>query len=140
VTRICFLILCVLPLAASAQDSRVPFLEQEVRRLNQQVLALSRRLDQLERPSASMPAAVPRTDAAPSASNDWVDADKWRRVRAGMSELEVVSLLGRPTSMREVDGARVLFYAMEIGASGFLGGSVKFRERAVVEVQPPVLQ
>jgi len=42
--------------------------------------------------------------------------------------------------MREVEGARVLFYAMELGASGFLGGSVKFRDRAVIEVQQPVLQ
>ena len=76
----------------------------------------------------------------PAASTDWVDADKWRKLRVGMSELEVVSTLGPPTSMRDVEGARVLFYAMELGSSGFLGGSVKFRDRAVIEVQQPVLQ
>jgi hypothetical protein len=42
--------------------------------------------------------------------------------------------------MREEEGARVLLYAMEVGASGFLGGSVTLRERAVVEVRQPVLQ
>ena len=52
----------------------------------------------------------------------------------------VVSLLGPPTSMREESGARVLFYALEIGTSGFLGGSVTFRNRAVAEVKTPVLQ
>jgi hypothetical protein len=57
-----------------------------------------------------------------------------------MSELEVISSLGPPTSMREEGGARVLLYAMEIGVSGFLGGSVKLRERAVVEVAQPTLQ
>lgn len=135
------LILLCLPLVSVAQDSRVPYLEQEVRRLHQEVLTLSRRLDQLERPSPTMPSALPRTETPrPAPSDDWLDAKKWRQVRSGMSELEVIGLLGRPTSMREVDGARVLFYAMEIGASGFLGGSVRFRDRAVVDVQVPVLQ
>ena len=54
--------------------------------------------------------------------------------------MEVIGSLGPPTSMRDVDGARVLFYALEIGSSGFLGGSVKLRDRAVVEIQVPVLQ
>jgi hypothetical protein len=57
-----------------------------------------------------------------------------------MSELEVITLLGPPTSLREQDGDRVLLYALEIGASGFLGGSVKLRDRAVTEVREPVLQ
>ena len=45
-----------------------------------------------------------------------------------MSELEVIGLLGPPTSMREEGDARVLLYALEIGASGFLGGSITLRE------------
>ena len=57
-----------------------------------------------------------------------------------MSELDVISSLGPPTTMREEGGARVLLYAMEIGASGFLRGSVKLRERAVVEILQPTLQ
>jgi len=57
-----------------------------------------------------------------------------------MSELEVIELLGAPTSMREEGDARVLLYAMEIGDSGFLGGSVTLRERVVTEVRQPVLQ
>lgn len=125
--------------ASAADDPRVSFLEQEVRRLQQQVQTMSRRIDQLERPVPSTPAQQPRA-AAPAPSPDaWIDAGKWKKLRVGMSELEVVSLLGPPTSMRDADGARVLFYALEIGASGFLGGSVKFRDRAVAEVQQPVL-
>jgi len=57
-----------------------------------------------------------------------------------MSELEVVSVLGPPSSMRSQAGTRVLLYAMEIGSSGFLGGSVTFRDRVVTEVQNPVLK
>ena len=57
-----------------------------------------------------------------------------------MGELEVIQLLGPPTSMRDENGARVLFYAMEIGPSGFLSGSVVVRDRTVAEVRKPELQ
>lgn len=57
-----------------------------------------------------------------------------------MSELEVIGTLGPPTSMRDEGGARVLLYAMEIGSTGYLGGSVTLRDRAVSEVRQPVLQ
>ena len=61
-------------------------------------------------------------------------------VRPGMSELEVIAILGSPTSMRTEEGARVLLYALEIGASGFLVGSVRLRERSVESVQNPTLR
>jgi hypothetical protein len=135
------LVLLCLPLVASATDEgRFSYLEQEVRNLQRQVMALTRRLDDVstrpERLAAPGAAAV----TAPTSSTTWLDAGKWQRLRAGMSELEVVSLLGPPTTMRDVDGSRVLFYALEIGTSGFLGGSVRFRDRTVAEIQLPRLQ
>lgn len=135
-------LLTLMPLATrAADDGRVMYLESEVRDLKRQVMALTRRVDDATThpDRATGPAASP-TDPGPAASTSWVDAAKWRKLSTGMSELEVVALLGPPTSMREVGGARVLFYAMELGASGFLGGSVKFRDRAVSEIQVPVLQ
>jgi len=135
-----------LPLAASAADEgRLSFLEQEVRNLQRQVQVLSRQLDELrtrpERLDQKSLEPVGGAGAASAASQPrWVDASLWRRVRPGMSELEVVNALGPPTSMRQEDGVRVLLYAMEIGASGFLGGSVKLRDRAVSEVNQPTLQ
>jgi hypothetical protein len=136
------LLLMCLPLAArAADDGRVQYLESEVRELKRQVMALTRRVDDATTRPDRPGALSSRPDAnAAGSSTSWVDAAKWRRLAPGMSELEVVSLLGPPTSMREVEGARVLFYAMEIGASGFLGGSVRFRDRAVSEIQVPVLQ
>ena len=56
------------------------------------------------------------------------------------SELDVVGTLGPPTTMRVAGGTRVLLYALEIGTSGFLGGSVILRDRAVTEVHAPTLQ
>ena len=125
----------------SADTSRLSFLEQEVRNLQRQVQQLSRQLDELRtRPDRITPAPLPSGGATAAESDRWIDAAKWRRVRTGMSELEVVELLGPPTSMRQEADARVLFYALEIGTTGFLGGSVRLRDRAVVEVREPTLQ
>ena len=142
-TRILFLMLIFAPYAASAQtDVRVNFLEQEVRNLQRQVQALSRQVDEIRaRPSQPVQKNPATSGVAPAVnSTDWVDAAKWRKLRRGMSELEVISALGAPTSMRQEAGARVLLYAMEIGDSGFLGGSVTIRDGAVIEVRQPTLQ
>jgi hypothetical protein len=141
-------LLLMLPLSASAaDDTRVSFLEQEVRNLQRQVQALSRQVDDLrtrpdrvELPSSVSPGAPPAGAASANSLPRWVDAALWKRLRTGMSELEVIGALGPPTSMREESGAKVLLYAMEIGSTGFLGGSVKLRDRAVVEVRQPSLQ
>ena len=133
--------LCLPLVALSADDPQVSFLQQEVRNLQRQVLLLTRQVDELRtRPPR---VAGGRSTLPPAPATDpgaWLDAAKWRKLREGMSELEVIASLGPPTSMREENGARVLLYAMEIGASGFLGGSVTFRERAVVDVREPTLQ
>jgi hypothetical protein len=137
------LALLILPsLASASDDSQISFLEQEVRNLQRQMQALSRQVDELRtRPDRpGLQSSVPPGVAPAPSSPRWLDAARWKQVRAGMSELEVISALGPPTSMREEGGARVLLYAMEIGASGFLGGSVKLRERAVVEINQPTLQ
>ncbi|HYP79833.1 MAG TPA: hypothetical protein VEQ17_06070 [Steroidobacteraceae bacterium] len=133
----------IAPLAAtSADDLKVSQLDQDLRDLRRQVQEQQRQIEalrtQLARPGAPIPA---RPAAAPAADpTAWVDASKWQRIRPGMSELEVISVLGPPSSMRSQESARVLLYAMEIGSSGFLGGSVTFRNRVVTEVQNPVLR
>jgi hypothetical protein len=140
------LVLMMLPLSVSAADeARFSFLEQEIRTLQRQVQVLTRQLDELRnrpsRPELRSRPVTPKPGAAPADELPrWVDAARWRNLRSGMSELEVIGLLGPPSSMREEGGARLLLYAMEIGSSGFLGGSVKLRDREVVEVASPTLQ
>ena len=135
----------ILPLTASAADQgRLSFLEQEVRNLQRQVQAMSRQLDELRTQpdrleAKSYSAASPPAGASAASLPRWVDASRWRQLRVGMNELEVIGSLGPPTSIRDEDGARVLLYAMEIGSTAFLGGSVKFRQRAVAEVIQPTL-
>lgn len=128
---------------AAAQDLRVIQLEQDVRNLERQLQTLTRELNelrgQLRVGGTSLPATKPdRTGAA--TSRDWLNASNWRRVKPGMSELEVIELLGPPNTMRQENGERVLLYAMEIGAAGFLGGSIRFKDRAVIDVEMPTLR
>ena len=131
-------------LAADDDTYRLMKLEQDVRNLERQVQTLTRQLDDLrqQQSRAGDHTASPRSSNAPAgvSSTAWLEAGRWDRIRTGMSELEVIGVLGPPTSMREEDGARVLLYAMEIGSSGFLGGSVEFRDRAVTAVNKPVLR
>lgn len=128
--------------AAAADDYKVTQLEQDVRDLQRQVRALTQQIEQQRAPpavTAGAPVSRPAPQAA-AAAPLWVDAARWRRLMPGMSELEVIGILGPPTSMRTEGDQRVLLYAMEIGASGFLGGNVTLRERAVTSVQIPVLR
>jgi len=127
--------------APAADDLKVMQLEQDVRDLQRQVSGLTRQVEELQR----RPTPGVRTERAfePSSTVSaaaWVDAAKWNRLRAGMSELDVINTLGPPTTIREESDARVLRYAMEIGSSAFLGGSVTLRDRVVVEVRKPALQ
>lgn len=132
--------------AAAAQatdDFKVTLLEQAVRELQRQVQAQGQQIDALRRQLA-VPAGQPAVPAIPAASAGtaglWVDASRWQKVQPGMAELDVISTLGPPTSMREHGAERVLLYAMEIGSSSFLSGSVTLRDRVVTVIQKPVLR
>ena len=134
--------------SALAQDDatyRLMKLEQDVRNLERQVQTLTRQIDELKQQSAraserSAPGTRSPTTSATTSSNAWLEAARWDRVRTGMSELEVIGILGPPSSMRQEGAARVLLYAMEIGSANFLGGSVEFRDKAVSEIHKPALK
>jgi hypothetical protein len=130
---------------SAADDFKVIKLEQDVRNLERQVQTLSRQLDELKLQlgrARDIPVSASQATAPASAdgSTAWLTVANWGRVHAGMSELEVIGLLGPPTSMRQEGDKRLLLYAMEIGSSGYLSGSVSLLERTVVEVSKPVLK
>lgn len=135
-------LLCSSTLTVAADDLTVAQLEQDVRELQRQVQMLSRQID-----AQRMQAALPGSGSTQRSSTPvigvtpaWIDAARWQKLTTGMSELEVIATLGPPTSMRTEEGQRVLLYALEIGSSGFLSGSVTLRDRAVVRIQKPALQ
>ncbi len=82
-----------------------PYLEERVQALEQQIRTLTERLNQLEqRPAAAAAAkpayAVPLEEAnAPPAAPavpGWQTAGAWKKLRLGMSQIQVTQLLGNP--------------------------------------------
>ena len=133
-------LLMLAPFVAAADDLRINQMEQDIRDLKRNVQALTRQIEELRRLPATPGVRREPSMAAGPTSTAWVDLGKWNRLRPGMSELEVITALGPPTTMRDADGAKVLRYALEIGTGGFLSGSVTLRDRVVVEVRKPELQ
>jgi hypothetical protein len=135
-------LLALISAFARADDFKIIKLEQDVRNLERQVGTLSRQIDELRvrlSRSGERPVSAPSSAAEPP-SSAWLVTSNWDRIRAGMSELEVINVLGPPTSMRVDDDARVLLYALEIGTGGFLSGSLTLKERQVVDVERPTLK
>jgi hypothetical protein len=133
------------PIAIAAEDFKITLLEQAVRDLQRQVEAQARQIDELRRqlslPSGRSGTASPDVAGAGATGTAlWLEASRWQKLQAGMGELEVINVLGPPTSMRSEQGRRVLLYAMEIGTSGFLSGSVTLQDRVVTEVRKPALK
>ena len=142
---LCLLLLGVSQLAA-ADDFKVIKLEQDVRNLETQVRELSRQVAELQRGAASpgdqLPSAAGRAVPAPAAAALWLEVKNWDRVQLGMNELQVISKLGPPTSVRGAADAssRTLFYALEIGTANFLGGQVKLEDHRVTQIEKPTLK
>jgi hypothetical protein len=128
----------------AADDFKVIKLEQDVINLQRRVEELSREVDQLQQRAAN-PSTSPAAAATSPPSDDtarWLRAANWNRVRPGMSELEVIEILGPPASVRgsAADSSRTLMYAMELGSAAFLAGSVTLEAHEVAEIEPPTLR
>jgi hypothetical protein len=135
-----------LPAAASADDVRVNQIMMDVQDLQRTVREQSRRIDELERALAQARLNVRDTSTTRGQplkppGEEWLQSKNWERVRPGMKAQDAIAILGEPASMREADGGRkTLLYAMQLGASGYLAGSVVVEDDRVVEVTRPVLQ
>lgn len=129
--------------AIAAEDFRVMKLEQDVRNLERHVQTLQRQIADLRQQLRRADPNVQLSSEPPPAneSSQWLDASAWERVQPGMSELQAIEILGKPTALRpDAQGRRALLYTLEIGTTGFLTGSVAFQDGKVVEVQKPTLR
>lgn len=130
---------------ACADDLRVRQLEADVARLQRELQAQARRIDELERDlrneggrSGTRSGALP-ADAAP---RRWLVAANWELIKPQMKESEVLALLGPPTSVRDEDdgSTRVLLYALELDAFAVLAGNVRLDARGVRQINKPGLR
>ncbi len=134
--------------AWSQDELRVRQLENEVNRLQRELDAQSRRIDALERsvrggPGTTLSPPPPdiirrSTEGSPA----WLISTNWDRVRPGMKDLDVIALLGRPTSVHtEPDGkTHALLYALELGPTAVLAGDVRLNESGVIAIHKPTLR
>lgn len=131
-------------LPAAAEDPRVRQVEIDLARLQREVDSQQRRIDQLEREMRTSGQGRTASGAprAAESSPAWLVVANWDRVRNGMKALEVIAILGRPTSVREgaEGGQQTFFYAMELGPASVLSGNVRFGKQGVAEVQKPELR
>jgi hypothetical protein len=134
------------PFPALAQDAlRIRQLENEVMRLQREIDAQNMRLERLEsgaRSAGSAPPSVVVTPRAADSSPAWLVSTNWDKLHTGMKELDVIALLGRPTSVRADENAKThtMFYALELGPNAFLTGNVQFGDAGVAEINRPTLR
>jgi hypothetical protein len=123
---------------------RVSQLEAEIRRLQQQVQAQAHRIERLELEARLSSPTSPSTPGIrpPDSSPVWLTTANWDRVMPGMTALEVIAILGRPTSTRNHDDGSLstLFYAMELGPDKYLSGKIRLDDSGVVEINSPALK
>jgi hypothetical protein len=129
----------------AAEDFRVMKLEQDVRTLERQVQSLQRLVSELRQRSRSTDTMFElKSDSSAQpvdADTAWLKASGWNRVKPGMSELEVIEILGKPTALRpDANDRKALLYTLDIGSTSFLTGSVAFDGGKAVEIQKPTLR
>jgi outer membrane protein assembly factor BamE (lipoprotein component of BamABCDE complex) len=111
--------------------------DQQVRRIDALESAL--RLSRAGRSPPSTP-APPATKSADTGA--WLQNANWDKLRPGMSEADVVRVLGPPTTTRKSENgnAQTLFYALELDAGGFLSGNVVIADQKLLEFHKPALK
>jgi predicted RNase H-like nuclease (RuvC/YqgF family) len=132
------------PGARAQEELRVRQLESEVMRLQRELDAQSRRIEDLERSLRNVGPVSP-IDATPRPADNspaWLVTANWDRLRPGMKDLDVIAVLGRPTSVRtDPDGkSHALLYALELGPNAVLAGNVRMSDAGVAEINRPTLK
>lgn len=127
--------------AQPIDEFRLSDIEQNLRTLQSQVREQARQIAELQRQSGQRitPSNVPpRTDTS---NERWLSLANWNRVKPGMTELQVIEVLGTPSAQRVAnDNTRQMIYTLEIGSSGYLSGRVLCKDGKVSGIEIPSLK
>lgn len=139
-----------MPTAVADDAARISRLEAEIQQLRTLVNEQARRIQRLEdelsrRAGASEPQPRPRprvgemrTDGTQSgARQPWHGVPAWDRVATGMTEDEVMQILGKPTSAESVGVLKTLFYRGAAPGGPPVSGHVNFKDGRVVAIRKP---
>jgi hypothetical protein len=123
---------------AQTRDSRVDDLTKEVAQLKRRIADQDARIAELERAVKSLQlAAAPLPAPIPSETPAWHRPSNWTQIKKGMSEAQVVEILGPPTSVDSSIDKRILLYTPDSSSTSTLQGSVTLVDDRVIAMTPP---
>jgi hypothetical protein len=134
------LLYLTLPLIATAQapDASIGELKKEIAQLKIAIGDQERRIAELERTlKALQVVAAPVPTAIPTPTPPWHLAPNWILIKKGMSEAQVVEILGPPTSVDSTVDVRTLFYQPDSRATTAINGAVTLTDDRVTALVPP---
>ncbi len=119
-------------------DAQTNALVKQIQDLKQLVADENKKIAELEKSIRAiqaflMPAPKPIPDLTPA----WTLPSNWSLIKAGMSEAQVVQILGMPSRVQSVTDSRVLYYQPDIHSASTLSGSVTLMDDRVIAMSPP---
>jgi hypothetical protein len=126
-------------LRGQARDPRVDKLTVQTEELKRTVADQDKRIAELEKTVKMLQAAAapPAPAPIPSSAPAWKAPSSWNQIKAGMSEAQVVGILGPPTNVQSVTDSRTLFYQPGPTSTSTLNGSVTLQDDRVTATSPP---
>ena len=123
---------------AQTRDPRVDELTKETAQLKRKIADQEGRIAELERAvKVLQSAAAPLPAPIPSPTPLWHRASNWTQIKVGMSEAQVVAILGSPTHVDSSIDRRTLVYEPDASSTSPLKGSVTLIGDRVTAMTPP---
>ncbi len=123
---------------AQNRDSRVDELIKETAQLKHQLAEQEVKIAELEKAVKLLQStAAPLPTPIPAETPPWHRASNWTLIKSGMSEAQVVGILGPPVSVDSSIDKRILLYAPDANSTSTLKGSVTLIDDRVVAMTPP---
>lgn len=135
---LCFFLICGIAMAQT-RDPRVDELTKETARLKSRITDQEARIAELEKAVKFLQSAAnPMPAPIPAETPAWYRPANWNLIKTGMSEAQVVAILGTPTSVDSSIDKRTLLYTPDMKSTSPLKGSVTLIDDRVSAMTPPV--
>jgi hypothetical protein len=123
---------------AQTRDPRVDELRKETAQLKRRIADQEARIAELEKAVQALQAtAAPLPTRLPAEMPPWHRASNWTLIKIGMSQSEVVGILGPPTSVDNSIDKRTLNYTPDANSTSTLKGNVTLVGDRVTAMAPP---
>ena len=114
--------------------ARIRQLEDDVKILKQSIVKQGNRIDTLERSLSNYNKNLPTES---DTSDGWHNLTNWQSIKHGMSERQVISILGQSTSSIGLLPIRTIYYRGKVNGS-FVTGNIVLDDGRVMAVSIPM--